>query len=242
MIGTMFDIQGITLERGNQVILSNVSLSVRQGEVLVIIGPSGSGKSSLLRCLNRLEAISAGSIYYNGQDIHQFPILELRRQVSMVFQKTAVFEGTVADNIAYGPRLRKETLHGDVIANLMQMVSLDDSLRDRDATELSGGQEQRLSIARALANQPDVLLLDEPTSALDPVAIHHLEDILLKLKAETGLTLIWVSHDVEQARRVADRVLMLAEGQVVRVDNVDVMLDPETGDPQVLAFARGKDS
>lgn len=237
----MFDIQGITLERGMQAILSDVSLTVRQGEVLVIIGPSGSGKSSLLRCLNRLEAIDGGSIRYNGQDIHELPILELRRRVGMVFQKTAVFEGTVADNIAYGPNLRKEQLGDDVIVELMTMVSLDDSLRDRDASELSGGQEQRLSIARALANQPTVLLLDEPTSALDPVVIHHLEEILLKLKAETGLTLIWVSHDVEQARRVADRVLMLAEGRVVRVDDVDAMLDPENGDPRVLAFARGEE-
>lgn len=241
MTDPIFDIQNIVLKRGDQTILNDVSLTVERGEVLVIIGPSGSGKSSLLRCLNRLESISAGTILYNGQDIHTLPILELRCHVGMVFQKTAVFDGTVADNIAFGPKLRNETLKNDAISKLMQMVSLDENLRDRSAQELSGGQEQRLSIARALANQPDVLLVDEPTSALDPVITHRIEDILLRLKNDTGLTLIWVSHDVEQARRIADRVLMIEDGQVVRCDSVDAMLSPDHGDAHVLAFARGQE-
>jgi len=239
MTDTIFDIHNINLQRSDQTILKEVSVSIQRGEVLVIIGPSGSGKSSFLRCLNRLETISEGTIEYNGQNIYDMPILDLRRKVGMVFQKTAVFEGTVAENIAFGPKLRDETLSHDDILKLMEQASLDDKLIDRDATELSGGQEQRLSIARALANKPDVLLVDEPTSALDPVITHRVEEILLRLKGETGLTLIWVSHDVEQARRIADRVLLLEAGRVVRVDSVDAMLDPDTGDPHVLAFAQG---
>ncbi len=239
MTDTIFDIQNITLNRGDQTILKNVSLSVQRGEVLVIIGPSGSGKSSLLRCLNRLETISDGTIHYNGKDIHNLPILDLRCKVGMVFQKTAVFDGTVGDNVAYGPMLRNKTLSRETILHLMEQASLTDKLIDRDAHELSGGQEQRLSIARALANEPDVLLVDEPTSALDPVITHRIEDILLRLKNENGLTLIWVSHDVEQARRIADRVLLVEDGNIVRLDTVDAMLDPEHGDAHVLAFAQG---
>jgi len=241
MTDTIFDIHNVTLTRGDQTILKQVNLTIPRGDVLVIIGPSGSGKSSLLRCLNRLETISGGSIHYNGTDIHNLPILDLRCKVGMVFQKTAVFEGTVADNIVYGPTLRNEKLTRDDILTLMAQASLDDKLIDRDASDLSGGQEQRLSIARALANQPDVLLVDEPTSALDPVITHRLEEILLRLKGETGMTLIWVSHDVEQARRIADNVLLLEDGQVARYDTVDAMLDPEHGDPHVLAFAQGMD-
>lgn len=239
MTQSILDINNMTLKRNQETILKSISLSIQKSEVLVIIGPSGSGKSSLLRCLNRLESIDSGQILFNGEDIYQLPILELRCQIGMVFQKTAVFDGTVADNIRYGPRLRKQELTHDEVLKLMSQASLPAEMINRDAHELSGGQEQRLSIARALANQPNVLLVDEPTSALDPVITHKLEEILLQLQQENGLTLIWVSHDVEQARRIADRVLMIEDGEIVRCDTVEKLLDPEHGDPHVLAFAQG---
>ncbi len=207
----------------------------------MLIGPSGSGKSSLLRCLNRLEEPAPQTIFLNGDDITALPVTMLRCRVGMVFQQTSMFPGTVADNLAYGPSLRKETLPRARLVELLEQVALDPALLEKRATELSGGQAQRVARARPLAHGPEILLLDEPTSALDPIATHTVEQTLRDLRERLGLTLIWVSHMVEQARRVADRVLLLDAGRVVRIDTVDAMLDPQHGDPRVLAFADGDD-
>jgi len=232
-------IQNVSLTRNNQMVLKDVSVDVQNGDLLVIIGPSGSGKSSLLRSINRLNEIDSGTILLDGQSIHEMPVTELRCKVGMMFQKTSPFDGTVADNIAFGASLTGETLSRDRILELMELASLEAEYIDRPANELSGGQEQRLGIARALALNPSVLLLDEPTSALDPIATHNVEDSLLKLRDNTNLTMIWVSHSIEQARRIGNRVLLLDEGCVVREDNVTAMLDPQTGDKRALAFADG---
>lgn len=232
-------IQNLTLTRGKQVVLRDVSLEVREGDLLVIIGPSGSGKSSLLRCLNRLEEIDSGTIALDGQSIAEMPVIELRRKVGMMFQKTAPFEGTVAENIAYGATLLGESLDRERIKALMGLASLEADLLDKPADQLSGGQEQRLGIARALANQPSILLLDEPTSSLDPIATHNIEESLLRLQERMNLTMIWVSHSIEQARRIGKRVLLLDAGCVVREDSVSAMLDPQAGDKRALAFAEG---
>jgi len=239
MTDNIFEVSNVTLRRNDNVVLTDVDLSIERGEVLVFIGPSGSGKSSLLRCLNRLERIERGRILFNGHDITSLSVLELRRQVGMVFQKTAVIEGTIAENISYGPQLRGERLSRTEIISLMRQAALEPELVDRNARALSGGQEQRLAIARALANRPTVLLLDEPTSALDPIGTRKVEEVLLRLREEVGLTLVWVSHNVEQARRVADRVLLLEAGRVARIASVAGMLDEENGDPRALAFAQG---
>lgn len=232
-------IRDLSLKRGGATVLHDVSLDVTMGELLVVIGPSGSGKSSLLRCVNRLNEIESGTIELDGRSIYQLPVTELRRQVGMMFQKTAAFEGTVADNIAFGARLQGETLPRAAILELMAQVSLEAELADKRATELSGGQEQRLAIARALALNPSLLLLDEPTSSLDPIATNHVEEALMRLREQSNLTMIWVSHAIEQARRVGSRVLLLDGGRVIREDTVAAMLDPESGDKRALAFAEG---
>ena len=235
-------IRNLSLKRGGATVLHDISLDVAKGELLVVIGPSGSGKSSLLRCVNRLNEIDSGSIQLDGRSIHDMPVTELRRQVGMMFQKTAAFEGTVADNIAYGARLQGETLSRRAILELMAQVSLEAELADKLAAELSGGQEQRLSIARALALEPSLLLLDEPTSSLDPIATSRVEESLLRLRDETNLTMIWVSHAIEQARRVGSRVLLLDGGRAIREDTVEAMLDPVSGDKRALAFAEGDEA
>ena len=232
-------IHNLTLTRSGATVLHDISLDVAEGDLLVVIGPSGGGKSSLLRCLNRLNDIDSGAIELDGRSIYDMPVTELRRQVGMMFQKTAPFEGTVADNIAFGARLRGETLSRAAILDLMAQVSLESELADKPTTELSGGQEQRLAIARALALNPSLLLLDEPTSSLDPIATNHVEEALLRLRETTNLTMIWVSHAIDQARRVGSRVLLLDGGRVIREDTVAAMLDPETGDKRALAFAEG---
>jgi len=239
MAGIVLEIKNITLKRSGKIVLDRVSLTIQRGEVLAIIGPSGGGKSSLLRSINRLQQIQSGQIMFDGEDIATLPVLDLRRRIGMVFQKTAVFEGSIADNIAYGPQLRGCRLTRDEIFALMSQAALEAELIDRDAQQLSGGQEQRLAVARALANQPQVLLLDEPTSALDPIATHKIEEALLNIREKHELTLIWVSHAVEQARRVADRVLLLEAGQVVRLGTTDELLNAESGDARALAFAQG---
>ena len=232
-------IQDLTLTRSNQTVLRDVSVEIADSDLLVIIGPSGSGKSSLLRCINRLEEIDRGKIMLGGQSIYDMSVTDLRRKVGMMFQKTAPFDGTIAENIAFGVSLNGEQLSRSRIQELMEMASLEIELIDKPANELSGGQEQRLGIARALALNPSVLLLDEPTSSLDPIATQNIEQSLMSLRDQTDLTMIWVSHSIEQARRIGNRVLLLDEGQVIREDTVDAMLDPETGDKRALAFAEG---
>jgi ABC-type proline/glycine betaine transport system ATPase subunit len=235
----VIEVRDLSLERSGTPVLHAVSLTVEPGEIFMLIGPSGSGKSSLLRCLNRLQEPAAGTVFLKGTDITTLPVTELRRRVGMVFQQTAMFPGTIADNINFGPGLIDEPLPADQVDELLAMVSLDPALRDKPARELSGGQAQRVAIARALANEPEVLLLDEPTSALDPIATNTVEETLRDLRDRLGLALVWVSHIVEQARRIGDRVLLLDGGRVVRVDDVEAMLDPENGDQRVLAFAKG---
>ncbi len=233
-------VQGLSLIRNNRPILHNIHFTLNQSCVLAIIGPSGAGKSSLLRCFNRLEEPSAGEIHLNDKPISSLSIIELRRHVGMIFQKTAVFDGTVLDNVQFGPQLVDTPLSQEKVQRLLQLASLEESLLHRNAHELSGGQEQRLAIARALANEPEILLLDEPTSALDPVATQQVESALLHLKDELGLTLIWVTHSIEQAHRVADYVLFLDDGEQIAMDRADVILDAQTGDARVLRFVAGE--
>ncbi len=239
---SVITIRDLSLDRGGQTVLHGVSLAVARSEILMLIGPSGSGKSSLLRCINRLEEPAPESVCWNGADITTLDVTHLRCKIGMVFQTPAMFPGTVAENIGYGPQLCGRTLSADRVRDLMTMVTLDPVLAGKPALELSGGQAQRVAIARALANEPDVLLLDEPTSALDPIATRSIEETLCQLRGQLDLTLIWVTHMVEQARRVGDRALFLEVGSVVAIDTVESLFDPQKGNPRALAFATGTDS
>jgi putative ABC transport system ATP-binding protein len=236
-------VEGLTFEVGDdrpRRIVDDVSFSVAAGGVFTVLGPSGSGKSTLLRCLDRLNEPSAGRVLIDGRDASTLPVQELRRRVGMVFQGAALFDGTVLDNVLYGPRLRERRVRaadarlstgGGADAacgqadGLLRRVGLPAAFCDKPVTELSGGEAQRVSLARALANEPEILLLDEPTAALDPTAGQVIEDLLVELAADTDLTFIFVTHDLAQARRIGDHGLLLVDGRVVDRGPLPAFLD-----------------
>jgi putative ABC transport system ATP-binding protein len=193
-----------------------VSVQARQGEVLGVVGPSGAGKSSFLRLLNRLDEPTGGTVLLNGQDYRDIPPRELRRRVGMVMQTAYLFPGTVSANVAFGPQQRSETLEVDQIAALLERVGLA-GYRNRDVNNLSGGEAQRVSLARALANSPDALLLDEPTSALDEKSARAIEELVLGIIRERNMTCVIVTHDMLQAARIADRTMILKAGKLVTI-------------------------
>ena len=198
---------------GGKRLLDAISFHVAQAEVLALLGPSGAGKSSLLRLLNRLDEPTAGSILLNGKDYRELPPRELRRRMGMIMQRAYLFPGTVAENVRFGPVQHGVAISDAEIASLLDQVGLS-GYAGRNALTLSGGEAQRVAITRALANRPEVLLLDEPTSALDEAAKRGVEGLLESLIRQRGLTCVWVTHDAEQARRMADSVLTLESGRV----------------------------
>jgi putative ABC transport system ATP-binding protein len=211
-------------------IVDHVSLEVRAGEVLAIVGPSGAGKSSFLRLLNRLDEPSEGTVYLREQDYKTIPPRELRRRVGMVLQTPYLFRGTVADNIAFGPRQRGEAISQAAIAELLAGVGLPD-YAERRIDNLSGGEAQRVSLARTLANRPEILLLDEPTSALDPASQAGVEDLLLSIlhrERSEDLTCLIVTHNVEQAARLAQRALWMEAGKALAVGPVREVLHAQS--------------
>lgn len=199
------------------VILSGVSLDILAGTVVGIIGPSGSGKSTLLRAFNRLWEPPPESVFVDGEDITTLNVLSVRRRIGMLFQLPALFEGTVADNINYGPSIRGHKLSDSKITELLELADLNPSFATKSVTGLSVGQAQRVALARTLANEPEVLLLDEPTSALDPVSTQNIEQSIMNLRRLKGLTIVIVSHSIKQVQRIADLVCVLVNGQVVEV-------------------------
>ncbi len=209
---------------GAKAVVADVSFDVRRGELLGIAGPSGAGKSSLLRLLNRLDEPTGGTVYLDGQDYRQIPPRELRRRVGMVTQRPFLFPGDVAGNLRFGPRQRGETFPDTDIDKLLDQVGLHD-FATRDVSNLSGGEQQRVSLARALANRPEALLLDEPTSALDDRAKSGIEELIRGLVTATSLTAILVTHDRDQARRLCDRIVLLEAGHLVYCGTPAEVLD-----------------
>jgi putative ABC transport system ATP-binding protein len=206
-----------------KILVADASFEVSKGETLVIVGPSGSGKSSLLRLLNRLDEPSNGSVYLDGVDYRQIEPRELRRRVGMVTQRPFLFPGTVATNLQFGPQQRGETLNEGRIEELLAGVGLA-GYSSRDVANLSGGEAQRVSFARTLANSPEILLLDEPTSALDDDSKHGVEVLITQIGREQGIPCVLVTHDVAQAGRLAQRVLMLEAGRITRTGTVEEVL------------------
>ncbi len=216
----------LTLSYGERVVLKNINLRIRRNKITAIIGPSGCGKSSLLRCLNRLidltpEAKVSGQVFLDGKDIYaeDVDVTDIRRRVGMVFQKPNPFPKSIYDNIAYGLRIKgvksKSTI-SEVVERTLRDTGLWDEVKERlhaSAMELSGGQQQRLCIARALAVEPEVILMDEPCSALDPASTFKIEELMMRLKKQ--YTIVIVTHNMQQAARVSDVTGFLYLGRLI---------------------------
>ena len=220
----IFSIQNLNLYYGSFHALKDVNLELPEREITAFIGPSGCGKSTLLKCLNRMNDLVEGcriegSILLSGQDIRTMEVNGLRKRVGMVFQNPNPFPMSVYDNIAFGPRthgVKKKSELDAIVERSLQQAAIWDELKDRlkkSALGLSGGQQQRLCIARALAVEPEVLLMDEPTSALDPISTLKIEDLAAELKK--NYTIIMVTHNMQQAARISDKTAYFHLGEVV---------------------------
>ncbi len=234
-------LDGVWLAYGENWVVRDVSLPVRQGEVLALIGASGSGKTTLLRSLNRLTEITAGAaragrITLDGTDIHELEVNDLRRRVSMVFQQPNPFPMSIYDNVAYSlaeqrpergrRRRRRSSALGRAVDDALARAGLLDEVAgdlDRSALRLSGGQQQRLCIARALAADPEVLLLDEPCSALDPISTATIEELIIGLRESVAVVI--VTHNLQQAFRVADHVAFMHLGELVEYGPSEQVFD-----------------
>ena len=233
-----FDIRNAELYYGDFKALKGITLGIPANQITAFIGPSGCGKSTLLKSLNRMNDLVegcriTGEFLLDGQDIYGgMDVNLLRKRVGMVFQKPNPFPMSVYDNIAYGPRthgVHSKVKLDDIVEKSLRDAAIWDELKDRlkkSALGLSGGQQQRLCIARALAVQPEVLLMDEPTSALDPISTSKIEDLAIELKKE--YTIIMVTHNMQQAVRIADKTAFFLLGEVVEYGDTDKLFyDPQ---------------
>lgn len=226
-----FTVENLNLHYGDFHALKNVSLNIPANEITAFIGPSGCGKSTFLKTLNRMNDLVegckiTGDIRLDGEDIYgTMDVNLLRKRVGMVFQKPNPFPMSVYDNIAFGPRthgIRSKAKLDEIVEKSLRDAAIWDELKDRlkkSALGLSGGQQQRLCIARALAVQPEVILMDEPTSALDPISTNKIEDLVLDLKKD--YTIIMVTHNMQQATRVSDNTAFFLLGEVIEYDNTE---------------------
>ena len=201
-------------------ILRGVNLEVEKGEIMAVVGPSGSGKSTLLRCLNRLIEMDGGDVFFEGKDIKSLPPVSLRREIVLVHQESAMLQGTVLDNVSYGPALQGEVDPAH-IHKCLKEAGLPAEFAEKDASKLSGGEKKRVALARALALRPKVLLLDEPTAGVDPKKIEQVEKTIVAFSKNHDLTVLWVTHHMEQAKRVSSQIANLKEGTVREVKKTD---------------------
>ena len=228
---------------GNFQALKNINIEIPERSITALIGPSGCGKSTFLKTLNRMNDLIptvkiTGEVMYNGQNIFDADVNNLRKEVGMVFQKPNPFPMSIYDNIAYGPRTHgitsKARLDG-IVEKALRSAAIWDEVKDRlkkNALGMSGGQQQRLCIARALAVEPKVLLMDEPTSALDPISTSRIEDLAMELKKD--YTIVIVTHNMQQAVRISDQTAFFLLGDLVEYGNTEAMFsqpkDPRTED------------
>ena len=233
-----FSVKGLDLYYGDFHALKDVNLDINAKEITAFIGPSGCGKSTFLKTLNRMNDLVegckiTGDVRLDGENIYSgMDVSQLRKRVGMVFQKPNPFPMSIYDNIAYGPRthgIHNKAKLNEIVETSLRQAAIWDEVKDRlnkSALGMSGGQQQRLCIARALAVQPEVILMDEPTSALDPISTSKIEDLVIELKKD--YTIIMVTHNMQQAARVSDKTAFFYMGEMVEFDNTKkIFTNPE---------------
>ena len=226
-----YEIKNLDLYYGDFKALKDINISIKEKEITAFIGPSGCGKSTLLKTLNRMNDLVDGcridgTVMLDGEDIYgKIDVNNLRKRVGMVFQKPNPFPMSIYDNIAYGPRthgIRSKSKLDEIVEKSLKDVAIWDEVKDRlkkSAMGLSGGQQQRLCIARALAVEPEVILMDEPTSALDPISTSKIEDLAIELKKQ--YTIIIVTHNMQQAARISDKTAFFLLGEMVEFNKTE---------------------
>ncbi|MBB4349416.1 ABC transporter ATP-binding protein [Aliirhizobium cellulosilyticum] len=225
------DVEDVALETkclsrklGSKLLVDSVSVRVAKGEILAITGPSGAGKSSYLRLLNRIDEPTSGEVFLYGKNYRDFDTTTLRRRVGMVMQSANLFPGTVKQNLLFGPAQRNESISDDRVDELLAQVGLP-HYASKNIDTLSGGEAQRVSFARTLANKPEVLLLDEPTSALDEETSREIERLVVDIASTGSMACLIVTHNLQQAARIAPRTLFLEHGKVAKLGLTNEVLD-----------------
>ncbi|MBF7023579.1 ABC transporter ATP-binding protein [Staphylococcus kloosii] len=229
----MIKFNNVSKRYGDKLAVEDVSFNIEQGEFFVLIGPSGCGKTTTLKMINRLIALTGGYIYFNDKPISDYPVYEMRWDIGYVLQQIALFPHmTIKENIAQVPQMKKWK-QKDIdrrVDELLNMVNMDpEQFKNRKPDELSGGQRQRIGVIRALAADPPVILMDEPFSALDPISREKLQDDLIELQQKIKKTIVFVTHDIEEAMKLGDRICLMNEGKVEQIDTPEgFMTNPQS--------------
>jgi putative ABC transport system ATP-binding protein len=227
---SIFKLENINYTIGGLEIINDISITIRPSDFVVLLGPSGSGKSTLLRMLNCLNSPTSGSICFNDKSLTDFDITQLRQKVGMVFQSPTMINGTVKENLTMTQKWTKEDngLADDELIEILEHVGLNSAFLDQDARSLSGGEQQRIALARILLNKPEVLLLDEPTANLDPQLAIKILKLVYQLYQDLKLTVILVSHDHQTIKQFAKRVAYLIDGEIIEEGNAEIISNPQT--------------
>ena len=246
----VYETNGLNLWYGTSHALKNINLTIHEKEVTAIIGPSGCGKSTYLKTLNRMVELAgnvsiSGNVTFHGDNIldRSMPVEMLRSKVGMVFQKPNPFPKSIYENVAFGPKIhgiKNRAILEQVVENSLKKAALWDEVKDRlheNAYGLSGGQQQRLCIARALAVEPEVILMDEPTSALDPVSTNKVEELIKEIKND--VTIVIVTHNMQQAARISDRTAFFLNGEVIEYDRTSTIFN-EPADQLTHDYINGR--
>lgn len=240
---TILKIEHLYKKYSNKYVLEDINLKIKKGEFFTIIGPNGAGKTTLLRLIDLLDSPTSGKIIFDGIDTtkcSETDKIHLRRRMSFVFQKPILFNTTVFENVAYGLKIRKvnkSTIKRKVM-EILELVGLAD-LWNKQAIKLSGGEAQRVALARALIVEPEVLLLDEPTANLDPRSTAMIEKIILNVNKEKKTTIVMATHNMFQAKRIAQRIAFLFYGKIIEVGKPDEIF-AKPNDPRTKAFIKGE--
>jgi len=219
-------------------ILQNINDYFPKGKITALVGPSGAGKTTVFKLCNGLKSPTTGNILFNQQPVNTYEPVELRRRIGLALQDATMIQGTVRDNLALPLELQAKQLSNETAEQYMNLVGLKAEFLTRDVRDLSGGQRQKLSIARTLINQPEVLLLDEITSSLDRISRQDIERLILKINKELETTIIWITHNIEQAQAMGEHTWVMMDGRVVESGEIGLLDNPKN--KEVERFIKGE--